>query len=273
MQGAIAALMALVEASRGDIDVARARAVDAAALCEEVGDRSYATYAHHILTFVELSAGRAAEAYEHYAAHPFEHGIEGTKRIAFAGDAIEALVHLGRRDEAAGLADELARRGAELHRPTLSATAARCRGLVLGMTGDFDVGMESAQKAVDMTDQLGLPFEHARALLVLGDIQRRAKRRAAARETLEAAVAEFDAIGAPLWSRKASDALSRIGGRVRQEGLTATEMRVATLVARGLTNKEIAAELYVTVRAVEANLSRIYAKLEIRSRTELASRL
>jgi DNA-binding NarL/FixJ family response regulator len=91
--------------------------------------------------------------------------------------------------------------------------------------------------------------------------------------TLESARAAFDELGAPLWSRKAADSLSRIGGRVREEGLTATELRVATLVARGLSNKEIAAELYVTVRAVEANLSRIYAKLEIRSRTELASRL
>ena len=273
MQGAMAALVSLVEASQGDIDSARTRARDAAALCEEVGDRSYATYAHHILTFIELSAGNAAAAFEHYAAHAFELGIEGTKRIAFAGDAIEALVQLGRTDDAAALADELARRGELLHRPTLSATAARCRGLVLGASGDFEAGTASAERAAAIAGELGLPFERARALLVLGDIQRRAKHRAAARETLESAKAAFDALGATLWSRKAADSLSRIGGRVRETGLTATEMRVATLVARGLSNKEIAAELYVTVRAVEANLSRIYAKLEIRSRTELASRL
>jgi DNA-binding CsgD family transcriptional regulator len=273
MQGATAALVALVEASRGEIEAARDRALDAAALCEEVGDRSYATYAHHILTFIELSAGRAAEAYEHYAAHPFEHGIEGTKRIAFAGDAIEALVQLGRRDEAAALTDKLARRGEELHRPTLSAAAARCRGLVLGMTGEFDEAIAHVKRAGEITERLRLPFERARALLILGDIQRRAKQRATSRMTLESARAAFDELGAPLWSRKAADSLSRIGGRVREEGLTATELRVATLVARGLSNKEIAAELYVTVRAVEANLSRIYAKLEIRSRTELASRL
>ena len=60
---------------------------------------------------------------------------------------------------------------------------------------------------------------------------------------------------------------------MRHEGLTATEAQVAELVARGLTNKEVAAELFVTVRAVEANLSRIYAKLGVRSRTELAHRL
>jgi ATP/maltotriose-dependent transcriptional regulator MalT len=273
MQGATAALVALVEGSRGDVDAARQRALAAAALCEEVGDRSYATYAHHILTFLELSAGNAAEAYEHYAGHPLEHGIEGSKRLAFAGDAIEALVQLGRRDEAAALTEELAQRGAQLRRPPLSAAAARGRGLVLGMTGEFDAAIAAAQEAVAVTSQLGLPFERARALLVLGDIQRRAKQRGAARQTLEAAVATFEELGAVLWSRKAAESLSRIGGRVRHEGLTATELKVATLVARGLSNKEIAAELYVTVRAVEANLSRIYAKLEIRSRTELASRL
>ena len=80
-------------------------------------------------------------------------------------------------------------------------------------------------------------------------------------------------LGAASWSQQAASSLARVGGRVRHEGLTATEAQVAELVARGLTNKEVAAELFVTVRAVEANLSRIYAKLGIRSRTELARRL
>ena len=272
-EGAIGSLLALVDASRGNVDAAHPRAREAVAICEEVGDRSYAMYARQMLGFLELSLGNAAAAHEHLKVYSIEHGIEGTKRLSFIGDAIEALVLLGRRDEATALTDELERRGERLHRRTLSATAARCRGLVLGMGGDFEGGLAAARIAVELTGELGLPFERARALLVLGDIQRRSKQRRAARETLELAVAAFDALGARLWSRKATDSLSRIGGRVREAGLTATEMQVASLVARGLSNKEIAAELYVTVRAVEANLSRIYAKLEIRSRTELASRL
>jgi len=272
-EGAIGSLLALVDASRGDIESARPRALDAIAVCDGVGDLSYASYARQILGFLELSVGNAAAAHELLKGSSTEHGIEGTKRLSFMGDAIEALVLLGRHDHAAELTAELDRRGELLHRPTLSATAARCRGLVLGASGDFEGAIASAERAVGMAGELGLPFERARALLVLGDILRRAKHRGAARRTLESAKAALDALGATTWSGKAADSLSRIGGRVREAGLTATERRVATLVARGLSNKEIAAELYVTVRAVEANLSRIYAKLEIRSRTELASRL
>jgi DNA-binding CsgD family transcriptional regulator len=273
MQGAISALLGLLDASRGLADAARMRLVDAIALCDEVGDRSYTTYARHVLGFLELSVGNANAAHERRGPYSIERGIEGTKRISFIGDEIESLVLLGRTAEAAELTDELEHRGDLLHRPTLSATAARCRGLVLGASGDLVGALLSAEDAVGRFAVLGLPFEHARALLVLGDIQRRAKHRLAARGTLGDAVAAFDALGAPLWTAKAADSLARVGGRVRHEGLTPTEAQVASLVARGLTNKEVAAELYVTVRAVEANLSRVYAKLDVRSRTELANRL
>ena len=201
------------------------------------------------------------------------HGIEGTKRIAFVGDHIQALVLLEELDEAAALAAELVRRGERLYRPTLSGAAARGMALVLGARGELDAAIASAERAVDLATGLGLPFEQARALLVLGDTQRRAKRRGAARLSLGEAVAMFDGLGAAVWSRQAASSLARVGGRVRHEGLTATEAQVAELVARGLSNKEVAAELYVTVRAVEANLSRVYAKLGVRSRTELANRL
>ena len=273
MEGAISALLALVEGSRGDVDGARSRAIRALAQCEEVGDRSYATYAQFILGFLELSAGNASAAHEHLKSYSLERGIEGTKRIAFIGDEIEALVLLGRNDEAASLTTELDRRGSLLHRPTLSAIAARCQGLVLGARGELEEALQSAEHAVASFADLGLPFERARALLVLGDIQRRSKQRGAARATLTAAQAEFNRLGASLWSTKAADSVARVGGRVRQDGLTPTEQQVASLVAQGLTNKEIASELYVSVRAVEANLSRIYAKLEVRSRTELVKRL
>ena len=109
------------------------------------------------------------------------HGIEGTKRIAFVGDHIQALVLLEELDEAAALAGELARRGERLHRPTLSGAAARGMALVLGARGELDAAIASAERAVDLATGLGLPFEQARALLVLGDTQRRAKRRGSAR--------------------------------------------------------------------------------------------
>jgi DNA-binding NarL/FixJ family response regulator len=103
-------------------------------------------------------------------------------------------------------------------------------------------------------------------------VHRRAKRRADARRTLTLALELFDNLGAPLWAERAAAELGRIPGRGPASGeLSETERRVAELVAEGLSNKEIAARLFVTVRTVEASLSKVYAKLGLRSRTELAS--
>jgi DNA-binding NarL/FixJ family response regulator len=111
-------------------------------------------------------------------------------------------------------------------------------------------------------------------LLAQGTVERRAKRRAAAREALTAALELFDGLGAPLWAERAAAELARVPGRGRAPSeLTETERRVAELVAEGLANKEVAARLFVSVRTVEANLSKVYAKLGVRSRNQLAGRL
>ena len=153
------------------------------------------------------------------------------------------------------------------------ATADRCRALIFAAQGDIEGGLRSGERSVVAFEQLRHPFERARSMLVLGEVQRRAKQRRAARETLTAAMEAFEALGAHLWSAKAEAERARIGGRTSIEGLSETELRVARLVAEGRTNKEVAAELFVSVRAVEANLSKVYAKLGIESRTELARRL
>ena len=117
-----------------------------------------------------------------------------------------------------------------------------------------------------------MPFERARTLLVLGEVRRRAKQKRAARETLAAALASFEELGAEIWARRAQSELARIGGaRPASDSLTPTERRVAELVAEGRPTKTVAAELFVSVKTVEGHLSRIYAKLGVRSRTELAA--
>jgi DNA-binding NarL/FixJ family response regulator len=104
--------------------------------------------------------------------------------------------------------------------------------------------------------------------------QRRAKQKRAARESLQRALVLFDELGARLWAAKARDELARIGGRRSPaKELTETEQRVASHAAEGLSNKEIAATLYMSVHTVEAHLSRIYRKLGVRSRTQLGHRL
>jgi DNA-binding NarL/FixJ family response regulator len=123
-------------------------------------------------------------------------------------------------------------------------------------------------------DRVPSPFERARTLLALGSAQRRAKQRRAGRQSLEEALKSFDRLGARLWQDKARGELARIGGRAPSpDRLTSAEERVAALVAAGRTNAEVAAELFLSVHTVEKALTRIYAKLGIRSRTELALKL
>jgi DNA-binding CsgD family transcriptional regulator len=116
-----------------------------------------------------------------------------------------------------------------------------------------------------------LPFERARSLLTLGTLRRRDRQKRAAREALESSLALFGSLGAAIWAERARDELARISGRrAAAEELTDAELRVVRLAAAGRTNREIARTLSVSVRTVEGHLSHAYAKLGLRSRTELA---
>jgi len=111
-------------------------------------------------------------------------------------------------------------------------------------------------------------------LLLLGVLERRAKQKQNAREALEQAIAIFDRLGARLWAEKAHLELERVVGRRGGDlELTPTELQIAELVADGRSNKEVAARLFMSVRTVESNLSKIYRKLGVTSRTELAGHL
>jgi len=109
----------------------------------------------------------------------------------------------------------------------------------------------------------------------LGRAQRRAKKRAAARQSLEAARSGFEQLGCTGWARAAAAELDRISGRraAAAGGLTPSERQVAELVAAGLSNKQVAAQLYVSVATVDTHLRGVYSKLGIRSRAQLARRV
>jgi DNA-binding CsgD family transcriptional regulator len=146
-----------------------------------------------------------------------------------------------------------------------------CRALLRSAQGKHDAALAAFEAALREHERAQTPFDRGRTLLALGVLQRRLKQRRAARASLEAALTIFETLGARLWVEKTRVELSRIGGRPpRGDVLTATERQVAELVAEGHANKEIATALFVTVKAVEANLTRIYRKLGIHSRTELA---
>jgi DNA-binding NarL/FixJ family response regulator len=145
--------------------------------------------------------------------------------------------------------------------------------LVAAARGDLDRARDLADRARAGYEELAMPLERARAVLIAGAIARRARRRAAARELLEASAREFDRLGAKLWAERARAELGRISGRSRRNAreLTPAEERVVELAAAGFPNKEIASRLFVTVHTVELHLSHAYAKLGIRSRSQLAA--
>jgi DNA-binding CsgD family transcriptional regulator len=122
-------------------------------------------------------------------------------------------------------------------------------------------------------DSETLPFERARTLRALGAEQRRAKRRGKARATLREAEDSFERLGARLWAQRTRAEAGRLGGRRvgDRDALTDTERRIAALAATGQTNREIAGSLFITERTVEANLTRVYRKLGVRSRAQLAA--
>jgi DNA-binding CsgD family transcriptional regulator len=185
---------------------------------------------------------------------------------------VEALVGLARFDDAERVVNRLEARGRALDRPRARATAARGRGIVCAARKKTDAALEAFADALGFHEQFTAPFERARTLLVLGMTQRRAKQLRAARDTLESATAIFDDLGASLFASRAREELASLAGRRPANGLTPTEERVARLAAEGLTNREVAEALVVSVSAVEAHLTRIYAKLGVRSRTQLARR-
>ncbi len=118
-----------------------------------------------------------------------------------------------------------------------------------------------------------MPFDLGRTLLIKGMIERRERRKSAARATLAQALSIFDQLGAPLWAEKARRELSKIAARASQGGLTETERRIADLIAQGQTNRQIAATMFVTENTVQSYVQHIFQKLGLRSRTELAARL
>jgi DNA-binding NarL/FixJ family response regulator len=189
---------------------------------------------------------------------------------AFLSDAIEALVQLGRLAEAEPLVEALERNGRRLDRPWMLAAGARGRSMLLASLGDLDAATEAAQRAMAEHDRLAMPFERARTLLQLGQLQRRQRKKESAKASLREAFDTFDKLNVPLWADRVRSELVRVNVGPRQSGqLTPSERRVAELAASGMKNRDVAAELFISPKTVEANLARIYRKLGIKSRAEL----
>ncbi len=198
-------------------------------------------------------------------------GLGEPAAFPFLPDEAEALVAAGEHVLADRRIRWLEERGDALGRASTLAGAARCRGLLLAEQGELEDGLVHAERAVAGYSALPLPFERARSLLALGSLRRRARQKRASREALEASAVLFETLGASVWAARAREEQQRISGRrASATELTEGEARVARLAASGLTNREIARTLSMSVRTVEGHLSHAYVKLGLRSRTELA---
>ncbi len=272
--GMSCAARALTLACAGDVPAARAVAHQGLAAARVAQDRFFEVHLRCALAFLEVSLERYSEAAEISAGLPemvAAMGIREPGIFPFAPDRVEALAARGMLEEARAMTSEWQRRGAELGRPRLLATAARCRALCHAAVADLSAAQASAEHALAEHQRFRAPLERGRTLLVYGQILRRRRQKSEARAVLEQARSIFAEVGAPIWLGRARAELSRIGGRAPSPlDLTASERKVAEVVAAGATNREAADQLFLSVSTVEATLSRVYRKLGVRSRTEMA---
>jgi DNA-binding CsgD family transcriptional regulator len=188
---------------------------------------------------------------------------------------LEALVALGKLDEADDVLTELRARAESCRSDNLRAIAIRSEAMLLAARGELVAAIDAMDRAISAHLRCRRPLEHGRTLLEKGSIERRAKRKAAAKQTLEQAVELLEPIGAETWVSRARDELSRIGLRRARvtEGLTPAQERVAELVVAGSSNAEIARELHMSLRTVESHLTRVYQEHSVKSRTQLVAAL
>ena len=271
------AIEGLVEAHSGNEDRARAAALGALELVAETAGRQAELIATHALGHLELALGNplgAAARIEPMLDYLREESIVEPSAIRFVIDCVEALIELGRRDEALELLDWYEGNARRLERASAVAASLRCRGMLAAQAGMLEAALAAHGEALEWHARADLPLDRGRTLLALGAAQRRAKRRRESRATLEEALTVFERIGAALWADRVREELARISGRAPTTGaLTPAEARVAQLVADGKTNREVAAALFLSERTVEGHLSRVYGKLGVRSRTQLARAL
>lgn len=258
---------------------AEARRLAQAAL--EQGSRGtppLTVWASATLAFLEVSSCQYEQAVA--AAEPLlavYRQLSGTEILSgwALPDAVEALIALARLDEAEPPIEALERNGAKLDRPWMLAMGGRCRAMLLAARGELGEALEAVQRAMVEHGRLPMPFEQARTQLLMGELQRRLRRKDAAAASLRDALATFEQLGTPLWAARARAELLRASGRPGgpEVELSASERRVAELAASGMTNRDVAAALFISVKTVEINLTRAYRKLGIRSRTQLGQRL
>ena len=198
-------------------------------------------------------------------------GVRDLGVLPVRPELMDALMQAGELDEAEQVAAEIVELADRAGRPRGAAEALRATAHIAAGRRSLEEAAALARSAIDAFEQIGLPVERAQTLILAGSIARRSRRRTEARELLEQARSELVRCGALGLLPRVQAELERLGDRVDADALTKTERRIADLVAEGMTNAEVAAQLYVSARTVEAHLTQIYRKQGVRSRSELAA--
>ncbi|TMM37225.1 MAG: LuxR family transcriptional regulator [Actinobacteria bacterium] len=263
---------ALVELGGGTVEQAAVYAEQALAASLAAGDEDWLKGAYAVQGQILLVRGDPVGAVEpmrrSYALEQ-RRGPSDPSQFLWHADFVEALALAGHRDEAAEVLNEITAQVRRLERDVVQLGLARAAALCTALGG------HPREAAQDLTDALHIwadhpyPFELARAWHVLAGIERRAHRRGAAREALLEAIGRYTACGAAPWRAAAEAELARLDG-ARTGGLSDSERRIVELVRQGATNREIARATYLSVKAVEANLTRLYRRFGVRTRDQLA---
>jgi DNA-binding CsgD family transcriptional regulator len=215
---------------------------------------------------VSLGHGAAARDMIEAVSHPL-------LRLSAAPMLTDAVLLSGDPEPGRVVADALAARGEQAQDPGVLGVLARARALLAAST-------ESAEAlfldALSRQRQHAEPFERARTELAYGEFLRRGQRRTEARAQLRDALATFEGLNTPLWAERARAELEATGITARKrdpstlDTLTPQELRIAKLVAAGASNRDVAAQLFLSPKTVEYHLRKVYLKLGVSSRVELA---
>jgi DNA-binding CsgD family transcriptional regulator len=263
--------LAMVDAVRGDEPSARAHAAEAKELAASSGAVLIGEFAEWALGVLELTLGRPSEAADRLLMVSDSERAESNRLTGLWAipDLIEGAARSGRLDETVARLDCYTDWVERAPTPTRQSLLARCRALA--QDGEVAEQFETALAgSADIS-----PFEQARTELLYGEWLRRGRKRREARGHLRRAADLFRQVGAPPWEERADVELRATGEKARKrdpstlDQLTPQELQIAGLVADGMTNRQIAAQLYLSPRTIDYHLRKVFTKLGVTSRTEL----
>ncbi|MEK9521761.1 helix-turn-helix transcriptional regulator [Streptomyces venezuelae] len=280
--------LALAETAGGSFARAASYARRSVQASEEEGDRVFLSRSRYALGRVQLINGDVAAALETLRRVQADERAQSTvdpSMLRWHEELAEALLAHDAGDEALALLDEVRPVAARLGRSTVLLGCDRAHALWLAAEGRTDEAVLLLTRTAEAFGRAGLPLERGRALIALARVERRRRRRSAAQSALQTAASVFERAGAAPWLALACESPAGTAGEgsgassgseealPALSSLTEAELRLARLVGQGASNQEAAAKLYLSVKTVEARLTRIYQKLDVRSRAQLATAL